>query len=69
MAHPIDDLPTEEMREAARKIVALMDPLTPAERVALIRSYGEATNDAKIKALAAAFAEAHLSDAKRKPTT
>ena len=51
MKTAIDDLPTEAMRAAARKIVAIMEPLTPAERVALIRSYGEITSDDKIKTL------------------
>ena len=61
----IDDLPTPEMREAVRKIVDIMKPLTPAERVALIQSYGETMDDAKIKAMAVAFATAHLNDEKR----
>lgn len=56
MKTAIDDLPTEAMREAARKLVAIFDPLTPAERVALVSSYGQHTNDDQIKALAAAFA-------------
>ena len=63
MPNPIEDLPTEAMREAARKIVALMDPMTPAERVKLIHSYGELINDDQIKVVAAAFATAHLTDA------
>jgi hypothetical protein len=53
------------MREAVRKIVDIMKPLTPAERVALIQSYGETMDDAKIKAMAVAFATAHLNDEKR----
>jgi hypothetical protein len=58
----IDDLPTEAMRAAARKLVAILEPLTWPERVALIRTYGEMKDDAQIKAVAASLA--HLEQRK-----
>ena len=37
MSNAIDDLPTEAEREAARKIVAVMEPLSVADRHKVLR--------------------------------
>ena len=48
----IDDLPTEAMREAARRIERVLEQLSPESRAAVLRRHQERLDgEAKLKAL------------------